>query len=189
VDLDTACAGEHMVCDCRPEMTFGDEGLRFTCTRPGVCRVNHTPVAVDFDVRHPWKSPCVPATAQGYDYDYDPIFFRLVTLPKKGFLEGFISSSRADGATARAIAPALEYNSFGNPPGWSTGVPSPVPAGSGDCSPPKQCPEGWYQAATECWVPNQPTFTGFDAFTFSVVDMHGAESETVTFTIEIFEGR
>lgn len=49
------------------------------------------------------------------------------------------------------------------------------------------CPEGWYLSESFCYIPYKSTFKGTDAFTYVMVDEHGAEGPEARVNIDIYE--
>ena len=119
------------------------------------------PVVLEgISLRYPWKSPCLPITLTGYDFDSSCVVgARILSLPVNGFLTQYIQEG-------------------GFPPGCE-----PIPGTDYYTSPQ---PYGRFQA-TVCYIPFLSTFTGFDSFTFDYVDREGNVSNTGTVSIEIFE--
>jgi hypothetical protein len=222
VDYAPRCAGEAMVCDCGTDMTLGDGGLRFTCTRPGVCRANHAPVASGPPITFPSdSSPCIPVHIWSFDRDGDETqFLTVVSPPTEGWLSDIHTEPwKVVGAAPAAVTnayPILTFNSILNMGGWADDLPPlPLPEGTPvDCSPrclvysgdgscldsagnslplcpdctrTHVCPEGEYVGKTFCYIPFNPTRSGFDSFQMAVIDQHGAQSAPVTVTIELIE--
>lgn len=98
----------------------GDQVCGGGKTNAQLCRPNHVPVALDISVRHPWKSPCVPITFQGYEPDFDLARVQIVTAPARGFLTEYLSSSARGAAKASGSEVARESGG-----GWTTGLPAP----------------------------------------------------------------
>ncbi len=166
-----------------------------TMTRTFTIFMDPAPLAVDFSVRSPWKSPCVPITIGGWDADSDPqaewvyppwllprIFIH--TAPTRGFLTQYWSSrapvedanqtaqAEAEPSAAQAAQQAQNYE-FGTE---FVGTSPALPLG-GD--------ESYY--ASFCYMPFTSIFTGTDSFTFVLVDQDGNVSEPGRVNIDIYK--
>lgn len=128
------------------------------------------PLALDVSVRNPWRSACVPVQLAAYDADSSCyMVHQIKTLPAHGFLTEFVSLKAS---TEANLTESVAANM---------------------CPPPEQ---NWMNEvvlkrfnATLCYIPFSPTFTGFDSFTYSVLDNDELTSGTATVSIEIFEVR
>ena len=144
------------------------------------------PTAVALNTRSPWRSPCVPILLAGWDADtnfdlpagYEPgrspnpwLTARVVGLPQQGYLTRFVQDQRLldtpSPPAAQADANVLQEL-----------VPARTPLH-------KLWGFNFYGAI--CYVPFQATYTGFDSFSFEVVDADGNVSSPTTLEIEIFE--
>jgi len=166
-------------------------GTDTTTVGPFTIALDPVPKAVEVSVRSPWQLPCVPVTVTGWDADtdfrvpagyrhgVDPYPFltaRINSLPQNGFLTTFLSSRTRPitsfaGTGAHGVAAAADGSNLGLVPAAAAAHKT----------------AGYNFYGTLCYVPFQPTFTGFDSFTFVVVDPDGNESSPGTATIEIFE--
>ncbi len=82
------CAGEHVACDCGEEWACDDRGLRFSCTRPGVCRPNHAPIASDVSIEYEGLgAECIGVVLTALEADHEHwVLSRILTLPEHGLI-------------------------------------------------------------------------------------------------------
>lgn len=165
-----------------------------TMTRAFTIFMDPAPLAVDFSVRNPWKSPCVPITIGGWDADSDPqaewvyppwLLPRIFThtAPSRGFLTPYWSSSalaedanqtaqaEAEPGAAQASQQAQNYEFGTELIGTSPALPLTAH-------------ESYY--ASFCYIPFTSTFTGTDSFSFVLVDQDGNVSEPAQVNIDIY---
>ncbi|MFT4040403.1 MAG: hypothetical protein QM692_19640 [Thermomicrobiales bacterium] len=213
-DPDGACLDSGAACAATSECC-GDLVCAYIEHGVGVCRVNHAPVAHAISVRNPWRSPCVPITLTGYEPDRDFVRFRIVTTPTEGFLSDLsLENTGAAGWTTGLPAPPLPDGADMTCPPRRCRTASCDTAPTGTCSDCSvgveigdralwfrdqdgelvptagafyTCPEGWYFASSFCYIPYKSTFKGSDAFTYSMVDEHGAEGPAVSVDIDVYE--
>lgn len=186
------CGGGELVCDCG--QLLRSNGVDIQCTRPGVCRPNHAPVALDRDSKLVWDPDggegAYPIELNAYEPDLEDrgnTKFRIVTYPEHGFLDA--NSDMIDGPQGPPALPA--------PP-----LPADVRM---DCKPRcnqvqlmgcsewcpdctyELCPEGGYWNSLLFYIPNSSAFTGIDSFTYAAVDVFGAEGPPALYSITIYE--
>ena len=121
------------------------------------------PKALDFSVRTKWGSPCVPITLMGWDADTD---YRPPTDPAAPFplVSRQINTLPRNGYLEGHLDE--DFTIASSPPHKANGY-------------------NWYGAL--CYHPFEPTFTGFDSFTYTVKDPDGNVSAFGTVSIEIYE--
>lgn len=145
---------------------FHVRGVRGGKTRE-VPKPYQPPVAFDRLVRNPWRSSCVPIQYRASDADSRSMTFVQWTLPSNGFITVYIAG-QCNFIEPEPISGTTFENSAFQPP-FGTSLPN----------------DQW--AATYCYIPFSPTFTGYDTFQYRVMDFEGNYSEPATVEIEIFE--
>lgn len=184
----------------RVEVTLQDDGGTAgggadTTVKSFEIAVQHVPTADEVNIKHPWKAACIPVTLSAHDIDTDPktdvLFplrywplFQIKVHPEEGYLTDYVGSSQSLAAqgpsagTRKSISVPLGDTVDSVQHMGVTGRLAPVP---GPVSP-------WgFFGTTVCYVPISSTFTGFDTFTYTAIDVDGNESAPASVTIEIFE--
>jgi len=182
----------------RVEVTLQDDGgtagggVDATVTSFEIA-LSPVPSAFDINIKHPWKASCIPVTLHAQDIDTDPKIqvihplryaplFRIKQPPQEGYLIDYVSK-RAPAAISSMVTKSISV-----PLGDTVdSVPDHVGA-TGNFGPQPGPGSKWgFFATSMCYVPTSSTFTGFDAFSYTAVDVDGNESAPASVTIEIFE--
>ena len=176
----------------RVEVTLQDDGGTAgggvdTTVKSFEIFVSPVPVAADLNYKHPWHAACVPIGMVSQDIDSDTQvqaaypkqywpYFKIKEYPQEGYLANYVAGRSL---VTKSISVPLGNDIPANDAWGVTGLNPPV---TGDTS-----PWGGFFVSTVCYVPSSSTFTGFDSFTYTAVDVDGNESASQMVTIEIFE--
>ena len=176
----------------RVEVTLQDDGGTAdggadTTVKSFEIFVSPVPVAADLNYKHPWHAACVPIGMVAQDIDTDTQvqaaypkqywpYFKIKEYPQEGYLANYVAGRSL---VTKSISVPLGNDIPANDAWGVTGLNPPV---TGDTS-----PWGGFFVSTVCYVPSSSTFTGFDSFTYTAVDVDGNESASQMVTIEIFE--
>ena len=174
------------------EVTLQDDGGTVGGGQDRVTRsfeifISPVPNVNEINIKHAWKAACIPVTMLARDIDTDPTvsviypgryapIFKIKTYPNEGFLTDYVSRSMAAKSISVPLGDTVPDDVLG-----TTGN-SPGATGNSNS------PRGFW-ASTVCYVPMSSTFTGFDTFTYSAIDVDGNESAPASVTIEIFQPR
>lgn len=143
----------------RVELTLKDDGgTRFggsdTTVREFTIFLDPHPLAGDLSHKNTWKAPCVPVVLAGWDADSSPRWlpdqlprFYITRAPSFGYLSAFAAKGE----------PQRKADEHGDPIGSTPYMPRGT--------------AGYIKAL--CYIPFRSTFTGFDTFTYKIVDRDG----------------
>lgn len=142
------------------------------------------PAAREVNIKHPWKSNCVPITLAAFDADTDPELppdfvtlvspypwpkVEILTQPTRGFLADYVA-----GGSGGASGDSEEAAYYAN--------------GMSPTTPEKHDYEGfsYNYNYTVCWIPFSSTWTGSESFTYRVIDPDGNASAPALMHLSVF---